>query len=329
MLAKNFKKYFLDEDSLVASYEWIRDLFQDTPDGLSTSEEEIFIDFTSSEKLKGNFVINRSLNLGSSSNKPSWQDISAYSPTTKQYWALWNSLHLRNGVLYRKFESEDGKKTFSSEGAKIRSRGKLHRYNVGAPLRTTYRFRYPETSAKGLRLVISTYLLSWTTSRNGPRSVPHSGSRKPPTVAEAVVQHWILDELPLQLHSDQGKKFRLCGIEGVALPDTPSSPEEVRAESQARFLKDVHNLARERINLRTERWRLGTTQKPQDINSGDKVWFYSDSTQRTSLATIALGRSLYNFKDNKRRRNPDRKSTNSKPRVVHYDELAPYYGHNS
>ncbi|GFV57991.1 zinc finger BED domain-containing protein 5 [Trichonephila clavipes] len=60
ILAKNFKKYFLDEDSLVASYEWIRDQFQDTPEGLSTSEEEIFIDFTSSEKLKGNFVINRS-----------------------------------------------------------------------------------------------------------------------------------------------------------------------------------------------------------------------------------------------------------------------------
>ncbi|GFX22895.1 hypothetical protein TNCV_2606371 [Trichonephila clavipes] len=55
MLAKNFKKYFLDEDSLVANYEWIRDLYQDTPEGLSTSEEEIFIDFTSSEKLKGNF----------------------------------------------------------------------------------------------------------------------------------------------------------------------------------------------------------------------------------------------------------------------------------
>ncbi|GFY33154.1 hypothetical protein TNCV_1240061 [Trichonephila clavipes] len=54
MLAKDFKKYFLDEDSLVASYEWIRDLFQDTPEGLSTSEEEIFIDFTSSEKLKVN-----------------------------------------------------------------------------------------------------------------------------------------------------------------------------------------------------------------------------------------------------------------------------------
>ncbi|GFX07922.1 uncharacterized protein TNCV_4161911 [Trichonephila clavipes] len=56
MLAKNFKKYFLNEDSLVASYEWIRDLFRDTPEGLSTSEEEIFIDLTSSEKLKGNLV---------------------------------------------------------------------------------------------------------------------------------------------------------------------------------------------------------------------------------------------------------------------------------
>ncbi|GFU51148.1 hypothetical protein TNCV_966401 [Trichonephila clavipes] len=63
-VGKEFKKYFLDEDNLVASYEWIRDLFQDTPERLSTSEEEIFIDFTSSEKLKRNFVINRSLNFG-------------------------------------------------------------------------------------------------------------------------------------------------------------------------------------------------------------------------------------------------------------------------
>ncbi|GFU76468.1 zinc finger BED domain-containing protein 5 [Trichonephila clavipes] len=64
MLAKNFKKYFLDEDSLVASYEWIRDLFQDTPEELSTSEEEIFIDFTSSEKLKGNFCNKSFFELG-------------------------------------------------------------------------------------------------------------------------------------------------------------------------------------------------------------------------------------------------------------------------
>ncbi|GFY11555.1 retrovirus-related Pol polyprotein from transposon 412 [Trichonephila clavipes] len=41
--------------------------------------------------------------------KPSWQDIASFRPTTKRYWALWDSLHLRNGVLHQKWESDDGK----------------------------------------------------------------------------------------------------------------------------------------------------------------------------------------------------------------------------
>ncbi|GFV93287.1 integrase_H2C2 domain-containing protein [Trichonephila clavipes] len=45
----------------------------------------------------------------SSDKKPSWQDIAPFHPTTKRYWALWDSLHLRNCVLYRKWESDDGK----------------------------------------------------------------------------------------------------------------------------------------------------------------------------------------------------------------------------
>ncbi|GFT62320.1 retrovirus-related Pol polyprotein from transposon 17.6 [Trichonephila clavipes] len=45
----------------------------------------------------------------SSDEKPSWQDIASFHPTTKRYWALWDSLHLRNGVLYRKWESDIGK----------------------------------------------------------------------------------------------------------------------------------------------------------------------------------------------------------------------------
>ncbi|GFU55804.1 retrovirus-related Pol polyprotein from transposon 412 [Trichonephila clavipes] len=45
----------------------------------------------------------------SSDEKPSWQDIAAFHPTTKRYSALWDSLLLRNGVLYRKWEFEDGK----------------------------------------------------------------------------------------------------------------------------------------------------------------------------------------------------------------------------
>ncbi|GFS75322.1 integrase_H2C2 domain-containing protein [Trichonephila clavipes] len=42
--------------------------------------------------------------------KPNWQEIAPFHPTTKRYWALWDSLHLRNGVLYRKWESEETEK---------------------------------------------------------------------------------------------------------------------------------------------------------------------------------------------------------------------------
>lgn len=60
MLAQNFKKYFLADDKLVASYEWVRDPFRTTPEGLSTVEEEIFIDFTASGEIKREFS-NKSL----------------------------------------------------------------------------------------------------------------------------------------------------------------------------------------------------------------------------------------------------------------------------
>ncbi|GFW73492.1 retrovirus-related Pol polyprotein from transposon 412 [Trichonephila clavipes] len=47
-----------------------------------------------------------------SDEKPSWQDIASFHPTTKRHWALWDSFHLRNGVFNRKWQFDDGK-TFS------------------------------------------------------------------------------------------------------------------------------------------------------------------------------------------------------------------------
>ena len=41
--------------------------------------------------------------------KPQWRDISPLSPATKAYFAEWERLHLRGGVLTRRWESEDGK----------------------------------------------------------------------------------------------------------------------------------------------------------------------------------------------------------------------------
>ncbi|GFY07046.1 retrovirus-related Pol polyprotein from transposon 412 [Trichonephila clavipes] len=411
--------------------------------------------------------------MESSSNKPSWQDISAYSPTTKQYWALWNSLHLRNGVLYRKFESEDGKtfrwqlvlprsripevlkelhgsptgghfgvmKTLhrvrerffwgkvradveqwckscdscsTRKGPKIRSRGKLHRYNVGAPFeRIAFDILGPlprTASGNKYLLVVMDYFTKW------PEVYPIP-DQEAPTVAEAVVQHWISRYgVPLQLHSDQGRNFVSAVLKGVCEllgidktkttplhpqsdgmverfnrtilnnlslmvsknqqdwdqkvplfllayrsavhettgyspsqmlfgrdlrlpcdllfgrpPNTPSSPEEYVQNLQARF-EDVHNLARERINLRTEKMktRYDTKATGHQFKEGDKVWFYNP-TRRKGLSPKLQSHwdgpytILKIINDVVIR---IRKSTNSKPRVVHYDRLAPYYGHN-
>ncbi|GBN68513.1 Retrovirus-related Pol polyprotein from transposon 297, partial [Araneus ventricosus] len=50
-------------------------------------------------------ILERKLN---SEDRQSWQEIAPESPATKRYWALWDSLHLKDGVLYRKWESDDG-----------------------------------------------------------------------------------------------------------------------------------------------------------------------------------------------------------------------------
>ncbi|GBN05127.1 Retrovirus-related Pol polyprotein from transposon 17.6 [Araneus ventricosus] len=44
-------------------------------------------------------ILERKLN---SEDRSSWQEIAPESPATKRYWALWDSLHLKDGVLYRK-----------------------------------------------------------------------------------------------------------------------------------------------------------------------------------------------------------------------------------
>ncbi|GBN95180.1 hypothetical protein AVEN_172370-1 [Araneus ventricosus] len=43
-----------------------------------------------------------------SEDRPSWQEIAHESPATKRYWDLWNSSCLKDGVVYRKWESNDG-----------------------------------------------------------------------------------------------------------------------------------------------------------------------------------------------------------------------------
>ncbi|GFV39399.1 retrovirus-related Pol polyprotein from transposon 412 [Trichonephila clavipes] len=316
--------------------------------------------------------------MESSSNKPSWQDISAYSPTTKQYWALWNSLHLRNGVLYRKFESEDGK-TFRWQLVLPRSRipevlKELHGSPTGGHfgvMKTLHRVRERFFWGK-VRADVEQWCKSCDacSARKGPKirsrgsciatMLEHPSNvslsiswdlyqglcLEAPTVAEAVVQHWISRYgVPLQLHSDQGRNFVSAVLKGVCEllgidktkttplhphvpqrrsrdyriftipdafwprssspcdllfgrpPDTPSSPEEYVQNLQARF-EDVHNLARERINLRTEKMktRYDTKATGHQFKEGDKVWFYNPTRRKgLSLSYNRIGTVLIQF----------------------------------
>lgn len=49
ILAKNLKNGFLAGDNLVASHEWIRDVFQNIAKSFLIVIEQIFIDFTSNK----------------------------------------------------------------------------------------------------------------------------------------------------------------------------------------------------------------------------------------------------------------------------------------
>ena len=42
--------------------------------------------------------------------RPEWPSVASYSPTEKSYWAQWDRLSLREGVLYRRWESASGDK---------------------------------------------------------------------------------------------------------------------------------------------------------------------------------------------------------------------------
>ena len=51
------------------------------------------------------------LDLKEKGVKPAWSDISKYSPEDKYYWNHWDSLYVKNNILFRKFENESGKET--------------------------------------------------------------------------------------------------------------------------------------------------------------------------------------------------------------------------
>ena len=55
-------------------------------------------------------IIGQMLRLKSSAQaKPNWNEVSKYSPQLKAYWFFWDQLHVRNQILYKRWETESTK----------------------------------------------------------------------------------------------------------------------------------------------------------------------------------------------------------------------------
>lgn len=129
-----------------------------------------------------------------------------------------------------------------------------------------------------------------------------------------------------------GRNIRLpCDLLFGRPPDAPSSPEEYVQDFQAR-LEGMHSFARERIDVATEKMktRYDTTATDHRFQEGDKVWLWNPTRRKGLSPKLQVPWDgpyvvLKTLNDVVVR---IRKSPNSKPKVVHYDRLAPYYGQN-
>ncbi|GFV76923.1 retrovirus-related Pol polyprotein from transposon 412 [Trichonephila clavipes] len=120
-----------------------------------------------------------------------------------------------------------------------------------------------------------------------------TGTRKFLSFSASVPQRRSRDYRIFTIPDAFGRDLCLpCDLPFGRPPDTPSSPEEYVQNLQARF-EDVHNLARERINLRTEKMktRYDTKATGHQFKEGDKVWFYNP----TLLSYNRIGTVLIQF----------------------------------
>ncbi|XP_037813635.1 uncharacterized protein LOC119604837 [Lucilia sericata] len=177
--------------------------------------------------------------------RPARNEISAESPLMKSYWALWNSLQVLNGCLYRIWESADGKtvtnlivvpaskinevlkefhdgpsgghlggkadwisncpQCIAAKGPVRKSRGRLQQYNSGAPFE---RIAMDVAGPFPVSDAGNRYVLvvmDYFSKWPEVYAIPNQEAK---TVVGVFVNNWICRYgVPLELHSDQGRNF--------------------------------------------------------------------------------------------------------------------------
>ncbi|KAJ8961386.1 hypothetical protein NQ318_014631 [Aromia moschata] len=262
--------------------------------------------------------------------RPTWQEVSRYGTTIKGYWAQWNSLCLRDGLLHRKWESPDG---VSAVYQLVLPKARIHQvleelhsspsgghFGVTRTLaRVRDRFywvncrRDVEEWCKRCDLdwdkLVPLFLLSYRSS-----------------------QHESTTYTPSMLTSGREMKLPTDLILGRPLEENQerSLPEFV--EDLRERLNRIHRFASEKLKMHSDKMkqRLDTTSTETAFKPGDAVWLYGPKRTKGKSPKLQsnwegpytiikkINDLVYRIQ----------LSPRSKPKVVHLERLAKYTGHN-
>ncbi|GBM56896.1 hypothetical protein AVEN_227389-2 [Araneus ventricosus] len=235
-------------------------------------------------------ILEKKLN---SEDRPFWQEIAPESPATKRYRALWDSLHLKDGVLYRILKTR-------TTALHPESDGMVEKFN--------------RTILNHLFVFVLKNQTDWDTHL--PLFLLAYGRRD-----NEVTGFTLADML-------FGRTLRLpCDILFGRPSDTHSSPNDYLNNLEAR-LESVHMFARERIKLASERMktRYDSGVTGHHFKEADQVWMFnpkrrwglSPKLQQNWDGPYTIVKKLNDVIYRVQR------SPNSKPKFIHINRLNPY-----
>ncbi|KAJ8943248.1 hypothetical protein NQ318_009939 [Aromia moschata] len=271
--------------------------------------------------------------------RPTWQEVSRYGTTIKGYWAQWNSLCLRDGLLHRKWESPDG---VSAVYQLVLPKARIHQvleelhnsptgghFGVTRTLaRVRDRFYWVNCRRDVEEWCKRCDLCS---AKKGPNT--RSRGKMVQYLSGAPFErHESTTYTPSMLTSGREMKLPTDLILGRPLEENQerSLPEFV--ENLRERMDQIHRFAREKLKIHSDKMkqRLDTTSTETAFKPGDAVWLYAP--KRTKGKSPKLQSNWEGPYTIIRKINDlvyrIQLSPRSKPKVVHLERLARYTGHN-
>ncbi|KAJ8949444.1 hypothetical protein NQ318_007545 [Aromia moschata] len=243
--------------------------------------------------------------------KPTWEEVSRYSPTVKSYWAQWNSLVLSDGLLKRVLEKSDGteerKQLIVPRNRVPEVLEEIHNGSTGGHLGVT----------KTLGKVRERFY--WV---NCTTDVKEWCKKCVLTGRQSTKQASIV----------MGRELRLpCDLKFGCTPGDDVAGEDYVSTIRQR-MDDIHERVRSNIQGASDRMK-----ETYDINAndgryqpGNQVWLYNPQRRRGLSPKLQsswegpyevvtrINDVVYRIQ----------KLPRGKPRMVHFNRLAPFAGSN-